>query len=275
MSCMTRNERQRRLNTYFSVLPKFKPLNNYQVYLINQSTSTMQLQNLIELARQTMTFTIDTEHDYYSRQPALIQIEFVGEKKSVVVLIETCHLPPHVSILSWLIRSLFKVIFQPDKLILPWGNVIDELSAFIDCGLFSLNAIQQIHTIDVQHLFKPWYNEQYPHRCGLPSSAGDHVTCTCPYRVVKNKHDRWSLQKAIAYLFDEFLDKSRTKSNWAQRLDSKDIRRFTITNRKEIDSRELILYAVNDCLAVTKLFTTMQAEEDVQMNHHCDRLVSV
>ena len=259
MSYLTRNERQRRLNAQLSILPKFEPLNDYEVCLINHSTSTMQLQNLIELARQTSTFTIDTEQDYYSHQPALIQIEFV-EKRSVVVLIETCHLPHRASILFWLIRSLCKVIFQSDKLILAWGDIINELSTFIDYGLFSLNSIQHIHTMDVQHLFKPWYNERYPHQCGLSPSADDHITCTCPHRVVKNKNDRWSLQKAIAYLFDEFLDKSRTKSHWSRRLVSRDVRRFSITNRKESECRELIAYAVNDCLAVTKLFTKMQAD---------------
>ena len=177
-----------------------------------------------------------------------------------MVLIETCHLPHRASILFWLIRSLCKVIFQSDKLILAWGDIINELSTFIDYGLFSLNSIQHIHTMDVQHLFKPWYNERYPHQCGLSPSADDHITCTCPHRVVKNKNDRWSLQKAIAYLFDEFLDKSRTKSHWSRRLVSRDVRRFSITNRKESECRELISYAVNDCLAVTKLFTKMQAD---------------
>ena len=208
MSYSTRNERQRRLNAQLSVLPKFKALNDYEVCLIHHSTPTMQLYNLIELARRTSTFTIDTEQDYYSHQPALIQIEFV-EKRSMVVLIETYHLPHPASVLFWLIRSPFKVIFRSDKLSLAGGDIIDELFAFIDYGLFSLNLIQHIHTMDVQHLFKSWYNERYPHRCRLSPSADDHITCTCPHQVVKNENDRWSLQKAIAYLFDEFLGKSR------------------------------------------------------------------
>jgi len=252
-----RNERQQQWNTIFSVLPPFHPVNDYDVYLINHSTSTILMQTLIELARQTTTFTIDTEQDYYSHQPALIQIEMIREQ-SVVILVEVCHLPHPASVSSWLMRALFKVIFQRDKLILGWGDIVDELTTFIDYGLFSSHLIKQINTIDVQHRFKSWYNRQYPHGCGLLPHADDQTTCTCPYRPVKHENHRWSLQKAIGYLFDEFLDKSRTKSNWSRRLDSKDTRRFTITNRKEDDSRELIAYAVNDCLAVTKLFTTMQ-----------------
>lgn len=254
-----RSERQRQLNAQLSVLPIFTAVNDHQVYLINHSTSTMLMHRLIELAKQTVTFTVDTERDYYSHQPALIQIEFV-QMTSVVILVETCHLPHPASILFWLIRSLFKVIFQSDKLILAWGDLIDELIPFIDYGLFSSNLVDNITTIDVQTRFKMWYNQMYPHRCHLSPSVDDHITCLCSHRPVKNLNDQWSLQKAIAYVFDEFLDKTRTKSNWSQRLDSKDVRRYSITNRKEKESRELISYAVNDCLAVTKLFATMQVE---------------
>ena len=254
-----RHERQRRLNEELSVLPTFTPLNDFTVHLINHSTSTMLMQSLIELARQTRRFTIDTEQDYYSHRPALIQVEFV-QATSVVILVEVCHLPHPSSTLFWLIRSLFKVILRPEKLILGWGDIVDELSSFIDDGLFSSDLLEQITTIDVQHQFKSWYNDRHPHRCDLTPSADDHITCTCSYRPVKNRNDKWSLQKAVAYLFDEFLDKSRTKSNWSRRLDCKDVRRYTITNRKENETRELISYAAKDCLAVTKLFTTMQTD---------------
>ena len=97
----------------------------------------------------------------------------------------------------------------------------------------------------------------YPHQCHLSPSVDDHITCLCSHRPVKNLNDKWSLQKAMAYVFDEFLDKTRTKSNWSQLLDSNIVRCYSITKRKENDSRELISYAVNDCLAVTKLFATM------------------
>ena len=254
-----RNERQRQLNAQLSALPKFRPVNDHHVYLINHSTPTLLVQSLIELGRRTMTFTIDTEQDFYSHRPALIQIEFV-QVTSVVILVETCHLPHPASILAWLIRSLFKVILHPDKSILAWGDVVDELMMFIDCGLFSASLLRNITTIDVQSRFKVWYNDKFPHHCPLAPSADDHVTCTCSHRPVKNLNDQWSLQKAIAYLFDEFLDKTRTKSDWSRRLESKDVRRYSITNRKEKESRELISYAANDCLAVTKLFTTMQAD---------------
>ncbi len=99
---MNRNERQRQLNMALCVFPKFSPLFDCQIYLINQTTPSMLIQDLIQLAKQTTQFTIDTECDYITHKPALIQIEFLNIN-SVVLLIETCHLPHHSSVLFWLI----------------------------------------------------------------------------------------------------------------------------------------------------------------------------
>ncbi|CAF4431941.1 unnamed protein product, partial [Rotaria magnacalcarata] len=44
----------------------FTPINNYEIYLINQSTSPMLLHNSSELASKTTEFTIDTKHHYYT-----------------------------------------------------------------------------------------------------------------------------------------------------------------------------------------------------------------
>ncbi len=71
---MGRNERQRQLNQTFSVLPTFSPLANCHIYHLNQTTSLHSLPHLIELARETTRFTIDTEHDYWTHEPALIQM---------------------------------------------------------------------------------------------------------------------------------------------------------------------------------------------------------
>ncbi|CAF1364469.1 unnamed protein product [Rotaria sordida] len=89
---MNRNARKYELNKALSILPIFNPLNDYHIYHINQSTSSSLLHNLIEQARKTTRFTIDTEDDYYIRQSSLIQIEFIRHH-SIVLLIEIHHLP--------------------------------------------------------------------------------------------------------------------------------------------------------------------------------------
>jgi hypothetical protein len=59
---------------------------------------------------------------------------------------------------------------------------------------------------------------------------------------------------AITYVFREFLDKIRTKSSWSQSLDLSRLKKSFIPNMKQKTIvKQMIKYAVNDCLAVTKL----------------------
>ena len=242
---MNRNERRRQMNIMLSALPPFTPANEYDLCHVNRRTSSLLLQDLIEMARKTTQYSIDTENDYHSHRPALIQIEYVRQR-SVILLVEVNHLPHQSSALFWLIQSLFKVILRPSNRILSWGEGASELSAFVPCGLFSTTMVDQTYVIDVQDCFKEGYNKRYPHTCGLPVDD-DHPSCTCPHRPVKNNNNPWSLQKAVAWTFCQFLDTSYTKSNWSRPLD-----------RGDAQSSSMIEYAANDCLAVTKIFAVLE-----------------
>jgi hypothetical protein len=145
-------------------------------------------------------------------------------------------------------------------MIYSWGDILSELTDFIQYGLFPSEILHQINHIDVQQHFKIWYNKTFTHECDLLPFDDDNMLCTCSHRPVKNKNDQWSLQKAIAYTFDEFINKNRTKSHWSRCLDVVNShQRFSIINRKQKKIlEELILYAVNDCLAVTKLLAIIE-----------------
>lgn len=246
-----KNARKREINCELSTLPIFTPLNHYKVCHVNWTTSTMLLHDLIQLAKKTRQFTIDTEHDYFTHEPALIQIEFI-RSDSVILLIEACHLPDKSSVLFWLIRSLMQVILKSSNLIFSWGDTIDELANFIHFGLFSLKTIEDIQPVDVQYQFKAWYNKSFPHFCGL-SYDDDDFTCPCPHRPLHHANHKWSLQRAIAYTFYEFLDKGRTKSRWSQYLYPNNIHRSSPKTQDQQIRQQMIQYAVNDCLSVTKL----------------------
>jgi hypothetical protein len=88
---------------------------------------------------------------------------------------------------------------------------------------------------------------------------GYQLCCIPLYRSGQHENDQWSLQKAIAYVFNEFLDKNRTKSRWSRPLNCSSIRQYSVINNSAKKIQEhLILYAVNDCLAVTKLLTVLE-----------------
>ncbi|UJR34546.1 hypothetical protein I4U23_027323 [Adineta vaga] len=266
-SSLSSNERKRILNIQLSILPAFTPLNDWRVHCVSQTTDPSLLHYLIELARKTVKYTIDTEHDYYTYEPALIQIEFIC-RQSIILLIETCHLPQASTVTFWLIKSLLKIIFNPSNIIYSWGDAVNELSRFIHYNLFSWSILYQMNNNDIQSGFKIWYNKTFIHDCSLDLYGDDHELCTCSHRPVKHKNNQWSLQKAIAYAFHEFLDKSRCKSKWRQRLSSRNQIRQKMCN-------ELIRYAANDCLAVTKLqmlvgFNYTKEQLDIYGINHSD-----
>ncbi|CAF3411841.1 unnamed protein product [Rotaria socialis] len=246
-----RNARKQQQNTELSILPKFCPLNPYRIYYINRTTSTMLMYDLITLARTTSRFTIDTEKDFYSHAAALIQIEFIGND-SIILLIETCHLPDVSSVLFWLIRSLLKVILAKKNLVYCWGDICDELLDFIPTNLVSLELLRQINYRDVQHQFKVWcrrtFSEDDLNLCIKNSLVGRYA-CT----VFDDVYHKWSLQMAITFTFDEFLDKSLTKRHWSRPLDGLLASACLARSRSDQAVAQRIEYAVNNCLAVTKL----------------------
>jgi hypothetical protein len=217
------------INAQLSVLPTFVPLTDYRTYVVNKFTDAPMLHYLIELAKQTKYFSVDTESDIFTNRPALIQIEFIHQAGSTVVLVEACHLPfNQQSLRFWLIRSLLKFILRPSNVIYSWGNAREELLRFLPYGLFSGGTVGELNVVDIQTKFKLWYD-----RSGRSKPDG---------RL------RWGLQAAIAETFDEFLDKKQTLNVWSRGL--YDPRRPPRSNSQV---QSMINYAVNDCLAVTRL----------------------
>ena len=223
--CLKRQLRHQQL----SVKPVFTPRNQPNIYLIHRFTDSNILHDLIRLAQRTKFYSIDTESDRFTRRPALIQIEFIDQTASVVILVETCHLPlQQQSLTFWLIRSLLKFIFVPSNVIYSWADAKKELADFVRYGLFAFDTVQQLHVFDVQAEFKRWYSSTYAH----------HPTGTHP----------WALQVAISTMFDEFLDKTETLNRW-----SRGLFRYCVPDGHDSKLASMIKYAVNDCLAVTKL----------------------
>ena len=105
------------------------------------------------MARLTTKYTVDTEHDYYTHQPALIQIEFILPQ-SLILVIEVCHLPDASTQEFTFIQSLLEVVFDPAHVIYSWGDAIHELSRFTTYGLCSWSTLGRMTTVDVQRAFK-------------------------------------------------------------------------------------------------------------------------
>ncbi|CAF1390000.1 unnamed protein product [Rotaria sordida] len=83
-----------------------KPSSSYRYYYIHNETTINTLNDLIDYANEITTYTIDTEDQMQPPpQPskgALIQVEFINlNGPSIILLIETLHLPPESSQLTY------------------------------------------------------------------------------------------------------------------------------------------------------------------------------
>lgn len=254
------------------VLPAFTSDQPYELFFINSMTGFFTLLRLIQLANVTFTFAIDTETDDTSKQPALIQVQFlqtsVDTTKTTIVIFEMCQLPSPSTLIYPRIQQLLKTIFHRSKTFLVWGNGYMELSSFTIYPLFQSIPLACLHFINIQDDFKDWYNRTYPHdqACymALLNNIADDPECTCSHRPYKNFNDRWSLQLAISIVYEQFLDKSLTRNNWSQGLDVRLYMNFKddeinynvkscLTHAQEQTRFKLVNYVINDCLALTKL----------------------
>ena len=265
---------------------------DFAYYLLNRTTTVETLTDLIDVARQTTTFTLDTENDSRKKRPALIQVECFDDHRSIVILVETFHLPPAGTSLFDLFVSLFRTILSSEKIIQTWGPLKKELEEFICYGLFQeddLNLPEKSQK-NIQNDFKRWYNGMYPHgdRCigkgyfldddDNDEENDDRVitkdfrSCRCLHRPYKSPYHAWSLQLAVAYTTGQHLDKSHSISRWGLGLDRR-LRNNMLLNQTYQPSTQLfvpqkyfserqrfskLIYAINDCFAVTKLAKIIQ-----------------
>jgi hypothetical protein len=219
-------------NQLLSAYPKFVPFNDAaEIYLVNQFTNIDLLHYFILLAQSTRQFTIDTQSDWHTHRAALIQIELIHEHRSTILLVEVCHLPRQEqdSFVFWLIQSMFKSIFQRENRIYVWRDLIQELTHFLNSNLFTMDMLKMPDYIDLQENFKQWH------------------TGKMDFNIIGR--DKWGLQAVIGLIYGQFLDKSETLNIWS--------RPFYRYNNDTTKLLSMIQYAVNNCLAVTKLAHTM------------------
>ncbi|UJR29608.1 hypothetical protein I4U23_017156 [Adineta vaga] len=259
------NKKKSQLNEELSrQLPIFSYKQTYELIFINSMSFFFGLIRLRELAHRTAYFTVDTEIDDFSKQPALIQVEFVSslvesdknEQKKHIIVFEMFHMPSIKSPIYLQIQRLINTIFHPSKTLFAWGNEKKELIKFNIYPLFKCIPLHQLEIINVQDEFKYWYNDTYPHdsycSMAIVKDKEDDPSCTCSHRPYKQQNNPWALQRAVANVLEEFLDKSLTVSNWGIGLDIR-LMKSSLTEKENQERLKLINYATNDCFATTKL----------------------
>ncbi|CAF3597217.1 unnamed protein product [Rotaria socialis] len=227
-------------------------------FYINRETSIGVLNDLIDYAYCIQTYSIDTEDQLQQpptpSEPALIQIQFVHEKDpSIIILIETHHLPPERSSKFDKIKQLCQTILSSNNIASCWGDPKVELSKFTRFNLFDNDDIQRMVPKNIQADFKAWFN------CTYPTST----------HCKDGPNDIYSLQAAIYLAFNEWLDKRLTLANWGCGIDWS-LKAYLSSNNMHDQQSRIIqdeeeirtlmtTYASNDCFAVAKLYQMMES----------------
>ena len=210
-------------------LTPFKKPDRYLDYFINRTTNIFVVDELIDKAELTNYYSVDTEGDPLTHQPAIIQVEFIRRHTTpVIIIIEAQHLPSFESPLFKKIQQLCSIIFGSKNTVYSWGSAKTELERYIPFRLFK-DPIEIVER-DLQWEYNPV--------------------------------QKYALQKLIQNEFKQYLDKTATVAEWSCGVDlllgtyiPQDVVGPERTYRihQERNYRTMLKdYAMNDVFAVTK-----------------------
>ena len=212
------------------------PSKYYRVFHLNRFTDSDTIQLIPDHIHDCVSFSVDTENDDHSHEIALIQIHSIPVAlPSVILLVELNHLPPRDTSRFRKFCEIFYSLFRSGNTIYGWGPPVGQLEKALPRRLFSFPLVCEC--INLQKEFALWF-------------AVKASSCVCDECLsFQYIHSRgpWSLQNAIRYVAEAFLDKSSTKSHWSYLLEP------LHSPLSSQSCHTMVTYALYDCLAVTYL----------------------
>jgi hypothetical protein len=242
---------QEQHNHYRHHYPPFTiPSSYYTIVYVHRFTAIDTIETLLNHFESCYRYSIDTESDRFTYELSLVQVQSIPRQlPSLIVLFELNHFPSSDSLLMKKIRSLFHLLFRLENTIFSWGPMHVELKPAISMNLFKWPVSGLL--INLQDEFSSWYRGALPPCEACRSNQLSNTSkfrCTCmdnyPYAKLT---DLWSLQNAICYTINRFLDKSSTRKNWSALLDP------NYSSLSSLEQSRRTNYAIYDCVAVTFL----------------------
>ncbi|CAF1277523.1 unnamed protein product [Didymodactylos carnosus] len=175
------------------------------------------------------------------------------------------------------IKLIWQNILDRHKGIKGWGNPMLELQSFLTFQMFTHHQIDGPIT-NVQNDYTLWNEGRVSPFGRHPNfeSTGEALQIHAPNDSLL---DRVSLQRAVSQFLNLFLDKQWTLSRWNAGL-NKNLQTYidTSLNGDKLDvntliqlqrRREMVKYAVNDCLAVSRISSEISklSQQHKQQQH--------
>ena len=263
-----RDERNEELRNRYS---PYRPASNIRVVHLHHRTDLHTIEQLIEQAKATKRYTIDTESttSRHGNRGALVQIELIRDNDhSTVVLLEAAHLPEPSSLHSARIEEFWSVVFDGSNEIITWGTLHDELKDFQHIHWM---RIGNSRPINLQFLFQAWQSGRLTHPETERRVTTTGVSIETPGEYSDDEDwpasddepkQPWSLQSTVATTLQSFLDKAETVNHWGCGLDrSLNTWQRKLFSRRYYDAAheqqqriKMINYAVHDCTSVSELY---------------------
>jgi hypothetical protein len=265
-----------------STYPPYHTPSNMIVVHLHHQTEVETVEQLIKKAEQTELYALDTESQSRNRRNygALIQIQMVHSTScSTMILIEVNFLPNPASTLYRKMEKLWSTIFSNRHEIISWGPYEKEMENFNELNL--IQSGKSFRKSNLQLQFQNWFDgkahpemERRDHESGfeldVEASDDDDIFNYDIHdgqnKLGKNKSStEWSLQEAVATIFNKFLDKTETENywqcgidvelgTWKQKLFSKKQYDQQIEQEQRLKMKE---YAIHDCTALSELYFHM------------------
>ena len=175
----------------------------------------------------------------------------------MVIVVDSKHLPWLDLTLHAKVEPLFFVILSPSNEVQSWNDIKTDLKLFFDYALFksAYQKIERVRLVSIQRRFRQWLQEKL---------LDDQLS------NASFKH--WTLQIAIAFTFQEYLDTTLSKSydweiglylefdpDYVEEL----INRNTIASKLKVGHQCRAIhrkYAVYECMAINKIAVLFQNE---------------
>ncbi|CAF1454661.1 unnamed protein product [Adineta ricciae] len=229
----------------------------HEVIFVNQYMSMEAIDRLLNHISDCYQFSVDTEGEVTNNRLAIIQIHTIPRTlPSMVILLELCHLPSPGSEQYAKIEQILRLTFRSDNYIYAWGDMRKELEPVNHLLDWPIRS----ELINLQPHFAGWY-EWARTLCRVQNlqenvikvesneinRSNDPMKCTCHRESPYHESQLWSLQNALIYGFDVFIDKTARMAHWSHGLT------YSHSSLSHAQRIRMIHYAKNDVMAVTYL----------------------
>ncbi|CAF1621357.1 unnamed protein product [Adineta ricciae] len=202
------------------------------------------MDRILDHVSDCQQFSVDTESEMASNKLAIIQIHSIPRVlPSMVILVELSYLPILESGLS-------------DNHVYAWGEMRREMEPVKHLLDWPIKST----LINLQPHFTGWY-ERARTLCRVQNlqenvikeegnevdRSNDPMKCTCHRESPYQENQLWSLQNALIYGFDVFIDKTTRMAHWSHGLT------YGHSSLSHAQRIRMTHYAKNDVMAVSYL----------------------